>query len=114
MRVLNVTNGSVVATAARRATGFLDRSRGLLGRKSLSNGEGLLLDPCSGIHMFFMRFPIDAIFVDKHENVVHLTRRIGPWRLSRYVFRARAVLELPAGTIDETGTRVGDRLSFED
>ncbi len=99
---------------ARRATSLWARSKGLLGRKSLEQGEGLLIDPCSGIHMFFMAFPIDAVFVDKQGTVVHLVLGIRPWRISRYVLRARAVLESPAGTIAETGTHVGDRLLFED
>ncbi len=114
MRVLNATRGMPLASTGARATGFLDRSRGLLGRKGLEAGEGLLIDPCSGIHTFFMAFPIDAIFVDKEGIVVHLAREIPPQRMSRYVFRARAVLELPAGVIDATGTQVGDRLVFED
>lgn len=114
MRIVNLTKGSVLATEARRATGFLDRSRGLLGRKNLPAGEGLLIDPCSGIHMFFMSFPIDAVFVDRDGTVLHISHEIAPWRMSRYVPRARAVLEIPAGTARSTATAIGDRLSFED
>ena len=114
MRAINVTRGTTVAANGHHATGFLERSKGLLGRKTMSRGEGLLLDPCSGIHMFFMTFPIDAVFVAKDGTVLHLVRAIKPWRISRYVFGARAVLELPAGSIEESATRVGDRLIFED
>ena len=114
MRAVNSTRGTVVASSGRRATGFWDRSRGLLGRKSFESGDGLLIDPCSGIHTFFMAFPIDAVFVDREGTVVHLVREISPQRVSRYVFKARAVLELPAGTIRSTGTRVGDTIAFED
>ncbi len=77
-------------------------------------GEGLLLDPCSGIHSFFMAFPFDAVFLDPEGTVVHLVRRMAPFRMSRYVFKARTVLELPAGAIDETGTQLGDRIVVED
>src|SRR5450756_3168182 len=80
------------ASSGRRATSFWDRSRGLLGRKGLEPGGGLLIDPCSGIHTFFMAFPIDAIFVDKEGTIVHLVKEIAPQRMSRYVFKARAVL----------------------
>ncbi len=114
LRVHNATRGATLVTSGRRATGILDRSRGLLGRRSLPPGDGLLLEPCSGIHMFFMAFPIDAIFVDRAGVVVHMSPGIRPWRMSRYVFGARAVLEVPAGTIGATGTQLGDRLVFED
>ncbi len=114
MRAVNSTRGTVVASRGRRATSLWDRSRGLLGRKGLEPGDSLLIDPCSGIHTFFMAFTIDAIFVDREGTVVHLVREISPQRMSRYVFKARAVLELPAGTIRSTGTQVGDRIAFED
>ncbi len=114
MKAVNSTRGKLVASRGRRATGFWDRSRGLLGRKSFDSGDGLLIDPCSGIHTFFMAFSIDAIFVDREGTVVHLVREIAPQRVSRYVFKAHAVLELPAGTIRSTGTQVGDRIAFED
>lgn len=114
MRAINVTRGTTVAAQGHHATGFLERSRGLLGRKSMRPEEGLLIDPCSGIHMFFMAFPIDAVFVSKDGTVVHLVEGIKPWRISRYVFSARAVLELPVGSIAKSATRVGDRLVFED
>jgi uncharacterized membrane protein (UPF0127 family) len=85
----------------------------LLGRKGLGSGEGLLLEPCSGIHTIGMAFPIDALFLDRQGSVVHLVHDMRPLRLSRYVFSAHSVLELPAGTLRETDTRVGDRLLFE-
>jgi len=114
LRAINATRGVTLASSGRRATSFWDRSRGLLGRKGLEPGGGLLIDPCSGIHTFFMAFPIDAIFVDKEGTIVHLVKEIAPQRISRYVFKARAVLELPAGTVRGTGAQVGDRLAFED
>lgn len=86
----------------------------MLGRKGLEQGEGLLLEPCSAIHTFGMAFPIDAIFLNREGIVVHLIPRMKGLRVSRYVFKARSVLELRAGTIQETGTQVGDRLVFED
>lgn len=114
MRAINVTRGTTIAAHGHHATGFFERSKGLLGRKAMNRGEGLLIDPCSGIHMFFMAFPIDAVFVAKDGTVVHLVQAIKPWRISRYVFGARAVLELPVGSINDSATRMGDRLIFED
>ena len=103
-----------MAKSGRRATSLWARSRGLLGRKALEPGEGLLIDPCSGVHTVGMAFPIDAIFLDRRGTVVHLARRMAPLRMSRYVFKARSVLELPAGTITATGTELGDRIVVED
>ncbi len=113
MRAINSSRGVPVAISVRRATGLWDRTRGLLGRKGLERGSGLLLEPCSGIHTVGMAFPIDAIFLSKEHTVVHLVHQMRPQRFSRYVFRAHAVLELPAGTIEETGTQMGDTLIFE-
>jgi len=113
LRAINCSRGVPVAHSVHRATGLWDRTRGLLGRKGLEPGSGFLLEPCSGIHTVGMTFPIDAIFLSKECAVVHLVREMRPMRFSRYVFRAHSVLELPAGTIRETGTQMGDRLAFE-
>ncbi|MHB1159818.1 MAG: DUF192 domain-containing protein [Chloroflexota bacterium] len=114
MRVINASHGAIVADRVQHATALWARTRGLLGRKGLPPGEGLLLDPCSGIHTFGMAFPIDAIFLSREGIVIHLAREMGPWRMSRYLSKARSVLELPAGTLHQTNTQLGDRLIFED
>ncbi len=114
MRAINNNRDAIVAERVQAATTLWARSRGLLGRKGLERSEGLLLDPCSGIHTWGMAFTIDAAFLSKEGEVVHLIHRMKPWRMSRYLFKARSVLELPAGTLESTGTRVGDRLVFED
>ena len=74
----------------------LTRMRGLLGRSELPRGEGILLRPCGSIHTFFMRFPIDAVFVDRDGRVVGVERELKPWRTARRR-GAKAVLELAAG-----------------
>ena len=83
--------------------------RGLLGRDRLERGEGLLLRPASSIHTFFMRFPIDAVWLDRNLVVVGVTRDIAPWRTAAQR-GARAVLELPAGEAAALGLEPGDRL----
>ena len=113
MKAINSSRDVVVALKVQHAVSLWARSRGLLGRKTLEPGEGLLIDPCSGIHTWGMAFPIDAAFLSRDGSIVQIARKIGPWRMSRYVFKARTVLELPAGTLEETGTRVGDKLVFE-
>lgn len=114
--VENVTRGVVVAQNAEIADSLWSRFRGLMLRSpaSFGPGAGLLIDPCSSIHMFFMRFPIDVLYVDRNDRVVRVQRGIKPWRVGPlHTKGARYVVELPAGTIDKTGTQVGDRISTE-
>ena len=87
------------------------RMRGLLGRRSLPSGQGILLRPAGSIHTFFMRFSIDAVFLDEDLRVVAITPNLGPWRAAGKR-GARAVLELPAGECDRRGLAVGDRIQF--
>lgn len=113
-RVYNVDRGMVpLATQAARADTFLTRFKGLLGRESLPPGEGLHITPCNGIHMFFMKFAIDAVFLGADEKVVKCIHAIGPWRTTRTYPDAVSVLELPAGTLAATGTQERDQLRFE-
>jgi uncharacterized membrane protein (UPF0127 family) len=83
--------------------------KGLLGRSGLDVGEGLLIRPASSIHMFFMRFAIDAVFLDRSLRVVGVAADLRPWRIA-WRRGARAVLELPAGEAARRGLGVGDRL----
>jgi uncharacterized membrane protein (UPF0127 family) len=88
-----------------------ERMKGLLGRKELPAGQGLLIKKCNGIHMFFMRFVIDAVFLSKEDEVVYILRNFKPWRVSKIVSRAAAVLELPAGTLGNN-VKEGDFIDF--
>lgn len=108
----NLTKGSTVARRLSLADTFGKRLRGLMGRAELPQGEGLLITPCNSIHTFFMRFPIDVLFIDEHRCVVHLIPALKPYRLSPLVRAARSVVELPAGTIARTRTETGDRLGL--
>ncbi len=113
MRVTNLTRGTILADRAREATRFLHRFVGLMGRKDLPVGEGLLILPCNSIHTFFMRIPIDALFLDRDGQVVKLLPALPPWRMTSLYWNARSVLELPAGTAAASQTVEGDRLHFE-
>jgi uncharacterized protein len=86
--------------------------KGLLGRRELPSGEGLLIRPTWSIHMFFMRFPIDAVFLDGDDVVVHVVPELRPWRTASHR-GAKAVLELGAGEAARRGLEVGDRLTLE-
>lgn len=89
------------------------RAKGLLGRRSLDEGGGLLITSCNSIHMFFMRFAIDVAFIDDDNRVVHAVHSIRPWRATWFYPRATAALELPAGTLKRTQTEEGDTLTLE-
>jgi uncharacterized membrane protein (UPF0127 family) len=86
---------------------------GLIGRRGLPAGEGLLLCPAPSIHTAFMRFPIDALFLDRSLRVLDVVEGLRPWRVASKR-RARAVLELPAGECARCGVEVGDRLELRD
>ena len=102
-------NGDVVCDRCVVADSPVSRMRGLLGRRELRPGEGLLLRPASAIHTWFMRFPIDAVFLDRDLRVVGISDDVRPWR-ARSRRGAKAVLELPAGESARRGLQVGDLL----
>jgi uncharacterized membrane protein (UPF0127 family) len=102
-------DGSIVCERCVQADTALARMRGLLGRRELPSGEGILLKPASSVHMAFMRFPIDAVFLDRDLRVVKIASDLKPWRAAGSR-RAKAVLEIPAGEAGRRGLSVGDRL----
>lgn len=112
-RILNVSRGTTVAEQARVARSYWSRLVGLTGRGGLGEGEGLLLSPCSSVQCFFMRFPIDVIFVDREAQVVKVVPSLRPFRLALGGRGAWAALEVPAATAARSGTVVGDRLAVE-
>ena len=105
--------GRVVCERCELADGPVSRARGLLGRTGLSQGDGLLLKPTFSIHTFFMRFPIDVVFLDRDGAVVDVVSRLKPWRAATRL-RARAALELAAGEAERVRVRVGERLKLEE
>ncbi len=113
LRVLNPRTGATLAHSCREATSLVRRTVGLLDRASLDEGEGLLIRPCSSVHCFLMRFPIDVIFLNEDGRVLKLYSPLRPWRASSIVRGAKQTLELPAGTVARTGTQVGDVLRLE-
>jgi uncharacterized membrane protein (UPF0127 family) len=105
--------GGVVCERCELATTAGTRMKGLLGRESLPVGRGLLIRPTASIHMFFMRFPIDAVFLDGELRIVGIAESLRPWRVA-WRRGARAVLELPAGEAGRRGLRPGDQLLLAD
>jgi len=86
--------------------------KGLLGKSDMQLGEALWIKPCMSIHTFFMRFPIDIIFLNKRNKVIALIKNLKPNRLTRLYLSAASVLELPAGTLNTTDTRVKDEIEI--
>ena len=111
--VENVTRRQTLVCAGEVADNHWTRMKGLLGRKGLAPGEGLLIVPSNSIHMLFMRFPIDVLYVDKSLQVIGLHHTLRPWRLGAFHLRSRFVVELPAGTLAATGTQLGDQLAVQ-
>ena len=110
---LTKNDGTVVAQPLEEATTFFTQGMGLMFRRTIPAGGGLLIYRCSGIHMMFMRFPIDAVFLDKSNIVVKVYHRLLPWiGLIPFVWKADRVVELPAGTARRLHLERGDRLAL--
>ena len=113
-RELRSPDGTVVASEVGMADSVWSRFCGLMMRKEFPKGHALVLSPCSSIHMFFMRFPIDVAFVNRDGKILHALNSIRPWRASRMVFHAVAAIELPAGTMKELGIGRGDTITLHE
>ncbi len=110
VKVIDAARRVAVADRVGVAETPSSRRRGLLGTDALAEGEGLLLVPCRQVHTFGMRYPVDVVFLDGSHRVVRVAGSLKPWRLSPVVWRARAVLELPAGRTERTGITEGNLL----
>ena len=103
--------GEVLAGDLELATSLVALTAGLMFRRTLEPGRGLWLNPCNGIHMMFMRFPIDAVFLDSKERVRKVYRKLPPWwGVVWLVWGARSVLELPAGSTTDIDLQRGDQI----
>jgi uncharacterized membrane protein (UPF0127 family) len=110
-QVLNVTRDTVLAAQLEKAHTGAARRKGLLGRKQFLPGEGLWIVPCESVHTFFMRFPIDLVYLDRKHRVKKVRSNVGPWRMSACLL-AHSVLELPSGTVVATRTVRGDKVEM--
>ncbi len=112
--VRNLTKGNVVAARARMADSFFSRFRGLMFTLPLEEEEALILTPCNSIHMFFMFYSIDALFIDEGGRVLRVRERLWPFvSLCLPVSDARTVIELRAGRASAVGVEAGDILEWE-
>jgi uncharacterized membrane protein (UPF0127 family) len=118
IRAINRTRGTVLCERLEQALTSRQQSRGLLGRQSLEAGAGMLftaarLAPFMWMHMLFMRFAIDIVFLNRDGRVLKINHRLRPWRFSSMVFGARQVLEIAAGSAQDSQTQIGDHIILE-
>jgi uncharacterized protein len=110
----NRTRAVYLATDLLIARTHWSRFRGLMATDAsrFSHGQGLWINPSRGIHTFAMRFPIDALYLDRDRVIVHIEQDLKPWRMAAVRIGAASVLELPAGTIAATQTALGDQVDI--
>ena len=113
VRAVNTTRGTELGAKIRVADTGLSRIVGLLGERGLPHGDGLLIVPSQGVHTWGMLFPIDVLVLDDDWNVLAVRKNMRTFRMTRVFWKAAAVLELPSGVAEATGTSVGDTLSFD-
>jgi uncharacterized membrane protein (UPF0127 family) len=111
LQVKNLTRDAVIGRSVEVANTSAKRRKGLLGRAGLSQGEGLWISPCESVHTVGMQFPIDLVYLDRSNRVKKVKHAVPAWRLSGCL-TAHSVIELPAGTNRETGTKPGDQLDL--
>jgi uncharacterized membrane protein (UPF0127 family) len=113
LNIKNKTSNKVIGKQISVADNMVTRFFGLMGKKKLESQEGLFLTPCNSIHMMFMKFPIDVIFLDKNNKIVYTVENLKPWRVSPVIFKAQSALELPVGTITATESKIEDVLEIQ-
>ena len=110
-RAVHERTGKVLAEELELATSMVALTMGLMFRRTLEPGRGMWLNPCNGIHMMFMKFPIDAVFLDSKERVRKVYRRLPRWwGVVWFVWGARSVLELPPGSTSDIDLQRGDQI----
>src|SRR5262245_35905822 len=99
MQAIHSVSRMIVASHIVLANTCLARAKGLMGRSVIAAGDGLWIVPCAMVHTFFMRFPIDVLFLDKHLRVMRVLNRLAPWRFSPWIWGAHSVLEMSGGSL---------------
>ena len=112
MIAVNLRTHKELATNVKVADNLFTRMKGLLGKKELPTGDALWIKPCFSVHTFFMKFPIDVLFLNKQNQVIAAISNLTPNRLSRLYPQSCSVLELPIGTIDASNTAIGDKIEI--
>jgi uncharacterized membrane protein (UPF0127 family) len=114
LRVVNTRVDQVLGTRIRLADRWLTRLRGMLGHPPPKPGEGLLLTPCTSVHMYGMRYPLDVVFLDRGGTVVAVYPSLAPGARTSWHRNAAHALELPSGTVDGSGVKLGDVVAWSE
>jgi uncharacterized membrane protein (UPF0127 family) len=101
-----------IAYEVRIANTFITRLQGWMGKQSATEGEALVISPCSSIHTFGMKFAIDVLFLNSNDQVIHRIQNLKPNRVSRVISSASKVIELRAGTIEQLDIKLQDEVRF--
>lgn len=110
--VRNTSRGTILADRVHVARSAAERNVGLLRTPALESGTGMWIERAPSIHMFFMPYAIDAVFVARDGRVTKIVKNLRPWRVVLWARGARDCLELRAGSVDERGVDVGDILEL--
>ena len=113
MKIINTTKNVTLADNVALAQTAVSRLKGLLFYKEFRNGQALIIKPCNSIHTFFMRFPIDVIFLGANDKIIKIHQGMKPFKATPIYFKSNFVIELPAGIVEATGTTASDILSIE-
>ena len=111
LQMFNITRQTKLATSVEVAGTGAKRSKGLLGRTGLAQGEALWIVPCESVHTFFMKFSLDLVYLDRQFRIKKIRRNVPPWRISGCL-TAHSVVEFPAGSIRQTDALPGDIVEF--
>ncbi|MHC0036750.1 DUF192 domain-containing protein [Pseudoneobacillus sp. C159] len=112
MKAVNLSNGTEIATEISLAHSFFKRLKGLMFSTSLPEGHGMHIQPCQSIHTFFMNYPIDVLYLNKDYEIVGLQESFPPSKIGQVYKAGHSVLELPPGTLQKTGTKVGHKIKL--
>jgi uncharacterized membrane protein (UPF0127 family) len=112
LKLINLDTGQVMAWQIHEANSFFTRLKGLMFTKDLPLDCGLRIRPCQQIHTYFMQYNIDVLHLDSNHKVVALEENLSPGKLGMKHHAAVEVVELPAGLIEKTDTKVGHKLKF--
>ncbi|MDD5069542.1 MAG: DUF192 domain-containing protein [Candidatus Omnitrophica bacterium] len=110
-KIYTVKDDKLLIEKALVARTFFQRFLGLIPRKGIASDEALIFYNAVSIHMFFMRFPIDVVFLDPEDKIIKIVTGLKPWRLAN-CFPAKVTIEMRAGKAEESGLVVGDKLNF--
>lgn len=110
VNAINVTSNKEIVHNLFVADTIFLRMKGLLGKNSLRNDEGLWIKPCKGVHTFGMKFPIDVLFLDRNNLVIAIKKELAPNRMTLIYPRAITVIELSSGMIEATATKIGNQI----